>query len=684
VNPDPEAFAARPPARWLVATLVCLLFGVGFLTLRWMNGRRHADVPSLVSGDSGFSVQYLADPTGRMTFDDVLSRAAAGSFSPNAPGPGFVSCVWYRLSISNDSERVLRSVLAPSNEFLLDVRLYREGANGLREMQQAGNSLRWSVRTFPVLRPAFALSLPPHVESVVYVRVLDPVKHPKSFLLWKDEHSFLDLNGLYGLQLAGYFSLWFAMMAYNGFLYAVLRRRDYLLYFLYVLSMGMLVFSAGDLSTAVIPWPHWPLRGIVITALLNTTLFLLAWFSRVFLETRERAPSVDRCMRCMGWIVLALTLAAPAWFNERTASWYVATDLLANAIVIGALPILGLILLARRVPQAGLYVLAFVPLAVGMIYTLRENAGMPDARTNGIPVLCADALQLVFLALALAARYRRISDEANRLNQEYTSRLESEVAARTRELQRTNDSIARANRDKDRVLGIIGHDLRGPAHQLYALSQVLSSAGPGPHPPGETQQLAAEIEETCKAQIDLLDNLLLWSRMQSDPRPPAAEVRPVDEIVRSAVAAMERTARSKRISIAVELEPGLRLKADPQVVLTVLRNLLGNAIKFTNVSGRIAVTARGRGNSVELLVSDNGVGMSPAQLRELFSGPVPSSEGTSSEKGAGIGLALCHDLARANGGELRIESRQGAGTTATFTLPGAGEAPQTPQSRQLC
>jgi signal transduction histidine kinase len=76
--------------------------------------------------------------------------------------------------------------------------------------------------------------------------------------------------------------------------------------------------------------------------------------------------------------------------------------------------------------------------------------------------------------------------------------------------------------------------------------------------------------------------------------------------------------------------------------------------------------------------------MSPAQLRELFSGPVPSSEGTSSEKGAGIGLALCHDLARANGGELRIESRQGAGTTATFTLPGAGEAPQTPQSRQLC
>jgi signal transduction histidine kinase len=683
VIPKTEAFAARPPARWLVATLVCLLFGAGFSTLQWVNGRRRADVPSRVSGDPGFTIQYLADPGGTMTFDDVLRQAAANAFSPEIPGPGFFSCVWYRLSVANDTDRNLRSVLAPSNEFLLDVRLYREGPSGVREVQQAGNSLRWSVRTFPVLRPAFAVSLPAHATSILYVRVFDPVKHPKRFLLWLDEHIFLNLNALYGLQLAGYFSLWVAMMAYNGFLYAVLRRRDYLLYFLYVLSMGILVFSAGDLSTAVISWPHWPLRGIVITALLNTTAFLLAWFSRVFLETRERAPGIDRCMRWMGWSVLALTVATPAWLTEKTASWYVATDLASIAAVISVLPVLGLVLFVRRVPQAGLYVLAFVPLAVGMVYTLRENAGMPDARTNGIPVLCADALQLVLLALALAARYRRISDEASQLNKEYTERLESEVTARTRELQKTNDSIARANRDKDRVLGIIGHDLRGPAHQLYALSQVLA-AGPEPHSPEETLQLAAEIEETCKAQIDLLDNLLLWSRMQSDPRPLEAEVRPADEVARSAAAAIERTARAKGITITVESEPGLNLRADPQVVLTVLRNLMGNAIKFTNVGGRLAVTVRGRGQSVEIAVADNGVGMSPAQIREIFSGPVPSTEGTRSEKGAGIGLVLCYDLARANGGELRIESKQGAGTTATLTLPGAGAGPQTPQSQPPC
>ena len=583
----PEAFAAKPPARWLVAALVVLLFGAGLLTLHEVNCSRRADLPSRVSGSRGFTVQYLVDTTGKLGFDEVLARSAAGGFSDKKPGPGNAACVWYRLSISNDSDKPLRGVLAPSNEFLLDVRLYRDRGDGTREVEQAGSSLRWALRSFPVLRPAFTVDLPPRGQTEFYVRIFDPVKHPRNFLLWDDDRVFLSLNNLYGLQLAGYFSLWVAMMAYNGFLYAVLRRRDYLIYFLYVLSMGALVFAAGDLSTTLIPWPHWPLRGIVVLTMLNVTTFCLIGFSRVFLETATRTPVLDRWIRRTGWIVLGFSLAFPAWFSATSASWCVAANLVLVLGVMAIFPLLGLFLFARKVPQAGLYVLAFVPLAAGMVYTLRDNVGMPDARTNGIPLLCGDALQLVFLALALAARYRRISDEANRFNLEYTARLESEVAERTRELRKSNESLARANRDKDRVLGIIGHDLRGPAHQLYTLSQVLSS-GPAGHSPGEMEALAAEIEETCKAEIDLLDNLLLWSRMQADGNLTKALLQPADEIVKGAVAAMERTARAKGIAIEVDLEPTLTFKADSQVVLTVIRNLLGNAIKFTKSGGRVA------------------------------------------------------------------------------------------------
>jgi signal transduction histidine kinase len=663
---------------------VCALFGAGICTLSWFNRKRHADMPSLISGQPGFSVLYLADPAGKLGFDEILSRAAAGGFSGERPAPGSNECVWYRLSVANDSGADLLSVLAPSNEFLLDVRLYRVAADGSREFQLAGNSVRWSDRTFPVLRPAFEVTLPARTRSVLYLRIFDPVKQPNHFLLWLDARVFRRLNNLYGLQLTGYFSLWTVMMAYNGFLYAVLRRRDYLFYFLYILSIGALIYSASDLSTAVVSWPHWPLRGIVVTILLNVTVFFLVQFSRLFLETRERAPRLDRLIRPLGWILLALCFACPAWLTATSARWYLAADVSAVLGVTAALPLLGLLLLRRRLPQAGLYVLAFVPLAAGVIYSLRESVGIPEARSNGIPALVGDALQLVFLALALAARYKRISDDASRMSLEYTARLESEVAERTLELRSSNESLARASRDKDRVLGIIGHDLRGPAHQLYSLSQVLS-AGPGSQSPEDLVHLASEIEETCKAEIDLLDNLLLWSRMQSDGVVQIkAEVQPADEIVKASAASMERTARAKNIVIAVELEPGLGFKADTQVVQTVIRNLLGNAIKFTGTGGRVSVAVRSRGGRVEIAVTDTGTGMSETQLKELFKGPVSSTEGTRSEKGAGIGLVLCHDLALANGGELRIESQLGSGTTATLILPGADAALQTPLSQRPC
>lgn len=683
MTPIPEPFAAKAPARWLAFGLVCLLFAAGVSTLQWFNEKRESDKASLITGQPGFSLQTLSDPGGKLALDEVRSRFATGGNSDDKPGQGFVPCIWYRLAIANDSSAELHSVLAPSNEFLPDVTLYRVGSDGAIEVQKAGNSLRQSERNFPVFRPAFEVVLPARSESVFYVRILDPVKHPKNFLLWKDAQVFFRLNNLFGIQFAGYFSLWTAMMAYNGFLYAVLRRKDYQLYFLYVLSMGALVFSAGDLSSAVVAWPHWPLRGIVVSVLLNVTSFCLIQFTRVFLETPQRAPALDKGTRWLGWIVLALALATPAWLNPASARWFLAVDMGANLVVMVALPLLGLYLLLRRVPQAGLYVLAFVPLAAGMVYTMRDNVELPDGRTNGIPSLCGDALQLVLLALALAARYRRISEEAHRLNVEFTSRLEREVAERTRELQSTNDSLARASRDKDRVLGIIGHDLRGPAHQLYSLSQVLS-AGPGNQSPEELVQLATEIEETCKAEIDLLDNLLLWSRVQSDGLQVRPEIQPAEGIIRAAAAGVERTAGVKSISIGVDVEQGLKFEADPQVVQTVVRNLLGNAIKFTGTGGRVNVTVRRRAGSIEIAVADNGVGMPASKLQELFSGPVASTEGTRAEKGAGIGLALCHDLARVNGGELRIESEVGRGTTATLILPGAVAVPQTLQSQQPC
>lgn len=668
IYPATGPASTRPPARWLVGTIVVLLCLAAFLANQWVEKQRSQTQPSLVSGQPGFTLESLPDPSGSLSIDDILARSGTLPFSKALKKGGHVRYVWHRLTISNESNSVRRAILGVSYDFVQEAELYQVGADGVAHVQRTGGTVRWSQRAVPGQKRAFAVTLPAGSQTVFYVRINDSLKQPKRFFLWNEERTFDRLNRIYQLQFVGYFALWIGLVAYNGFLYAVLRRRDYLLYLIYVLSMGAVALTASDLSTIFFPWPHWSLRGIVVTVLINIATFNLVRFSRVFLETGARAPGMDRWLRRFGWAVLAASLAAPAWLWPAPAACYVAFDFGLNIIVLTALPIVGFALFLRRAPQAGLFVLTFLPPIAALIMVLRANIGLPDARANGLPLLCANALELVLLALALAWRYRRITDDAERLRSEYTSRLEDDVTRRTQELRESNHSLAQANHDKDRIFGIIGHDLRGPAQSLFSLAQILSTS-PDAFSPEESASMAKEIEEACHAQLELLDNLLQWGRIQAGGLQIKPELQAVTDIANAAAGTVAQAARDKGIPLSIEVEPGLGVYADPQAAQAVMRNLIGNALKFTRSGGTVVVTGRRSGDWVELAVRDTGVGMSAERRGELFSRPVKSLEGTRSEKGAGVGLVLCRDLARANGGDLRIESEAGRGTTATLILP---------------
>jgi len=316
-----------------------------------------------------------------------------------------------------------------------------------------------------------------------------------------------------------------------------------------------------------------------------------------------------------------------------------------------------------------MYVLAFLPLAIALVYMLQSTLGrVPDAHGNIMPALTGSALELILLALALAWRYRLITDEADRLRSEYTSRLEREVAQQTGELRAMNDSLTAANRDKDRVFSILGHDLRGPAQMLSGLSRELAAA-PGSITVAERAGLATEIEEACQAQLELLDNLLLWGRTQSGAAPMTAQPASAVDIVEAATGALAQAARRKGLRLVATVDFGLIVLADARAAETILRNLIGNAIKFTAASGSITVRGIKLGSYAEITVSDTGVGIAPEQFDQLLTQPVRSQDGTAAEKGSGVGLTLCRDLARGSGGDLKISSELSKGTTAILTLP---------------
>jgi len=645
------------------------MLGAALLANLWAARERRLAATSITSGQPGFRMEALTDLSGALTFDEVLTKGAA--FGPAVRGMRHPPFIWYRLTIANDSDSARHAILALDNDFVLDATLFQARGMNPPLIEHSGATVRWFDRAVPAAKVAFAVDLPARGESIFYVRVHDPVKQPSQFFVWNDLATFRHLTEVYKLEYSCYFALWFGLFVYNAFLYAVLRRRDYLLYLAYMLCIAGFLVTASEISTLIVGWPIWPLRGMLTMILLNLTTFNLVRFSRVFLDTQVQLPRVDPWLKRTAWFVLATSLAAPAWLSPATAWIYESIVAGSNSILLAVLPVCGLVLYFRRNRQAGIYVLAFLPLAAAFVYLLQSSIGIPDGRNNSMPPLCGSALELISLALALAWRYRLITDEAERLQAEYTARLEREVAQQTSELRETNDSLARANQDKDRVFSILGHDLRGPAQMLFGLSQEMTAA-PESLSPSELADLAAEIEEACQAQLELLDNLLLWGKTQSGTAMMTAQPTSAADIIQAATGALTQPARRKGIRLTLAVESGLVILADAKAAQTIVRNLVGNAVKFTPAGGSVTVRAVKKGAQVEIVVSDTGVGIAPDRFDELLSGPVRSLDGTGSEKGSGVGLTLCRDLARANRGHLKLSSELRKGTTVVLVLPSGG------------
>jgi len=141
-------------------------------------------------------------------------------------------------------------------------------------------------------------------------------------------------------------------------------------------------------------------------------------------------------------------------------------------------------------------------------------------------------------------------------------------------------------------------------------------------------------------------------------------------LLKDEIESINTSARQKQITLNHSIAPNLNIAADIQMVRTILRNLISNAIKYTNTGGKITISASERKQYVEIAVKDNGIGISFEALRNLFKiDGFHSKAGTNNEKGTGLGLLLCKEFIEMHGGDIRVESAQGRGSKFIFTLP---------------
>lgn len=221
---------------------------------------------------------------------------------------------------------------------------------------------------------------------------------------------------------------------------------------------------------------------------------------------------------------------------------------------------------------------------------------------------------------------------------------------------------------KNRFFSIISHDLRTPFNTLLGYTQLISSRA-DKYDKEELVTAARHLNEQGHRVFELLQNLLQWSRLQMDGEKQEPTEIQLAELTQKVIAILNFTALEKEISLVNNVNNECAF-ADPNMVRTVILNLITNSIKFSRAGGSVVVSASNRGNMVQVDVVDTGVGMSEDQVKKVFSlDHKVSTIGTAGERGTGLGIPLCKEMIERNKGEIWVESVIGEGSTFRFTLP---------------
>lgn len=236
------------------------------------------------------------------------------------------------------------------------------------------------------------------------------------------------------------------------------------------------------------------------------------------------------------------------------------------------------------------------------------------------------------------------------------------------EMEKRSKELEQLNEVKDKFFSIISHDLRSPINALAGLMDLLDRGAIASHElPAAIKELRVRFNHTRS----LMNNLLDWTVLQMDKLNLQTGNIALHKIVEENI---ELTAaiQSKKIKMTNSVPENAIGYGDSNTINLVIRNLLTNAIKFTNDGGEITVTAEAKGKEWVVAIRDNGIGMSADIQKRLFDKINPySTRGTANEKGTGLGLILCKEFVEKNGGRIWVKSQENKGSTFWFTVPKA-------------
>jgi signal transduction histidine kinase len=527
--------------------------------------------------------------------------------------------------------------------------------------------------TRPINDNLFLFALPNH-RSTVYIKAWSRLNLQLPLRLIDQDYIENTLDGRDFLQSV-YLGL--MILAILGSLIIGLFNRGSKVFFAYVghlIGTLFITLHIGGYAFMYF-WPEYPQINIYEPWIFGLGIFSTL-FSMEFLDTRNQAPKLNRLL----WVSLIFNFSIfPLLILGKIS--------LANQIVqivglLGCLLMLiaGFILYRRGFKPARFFILAWSIFLLGVMITILQRLSIiPLSELSLHASQIGSALEVILLFAALADKVHLIQEERdkakeaalialteNKTNIEAQNQiLERRISEKIQELNNKNMTLEKINEQQNNILSIIGHDLKGP---IASLGQALNLMRNDKNL--ITTEFLDMLQSSTINTFSLLENLLSWSQSKDSSYKPDLRKIDIKGLCQNIIALNQPTLFQKRIKLEFNFEGLCFALADERMILTVLRNLLNNAIKFSPKGSTITIQIIKEIDSVEIEICDQGQGINPTLINKILSGnSLQSQQGTSGELGSGFGLRISLDFLSKMSSRMEISSEINGGSCFKVVLP---------------
>ena len=572
------------------------------------------------------------------------------------------SAHWFIISIDNTESSPLKRLLVFEPTWLDNIYVHLVKPDGSLQTFEGGDKTPFNNRSISHRNINVELTLPPGINQLL-VRTETSDPYLVEISLW-ERSEFYKKNSDEMLYLGLTYGVVIAMLLYNLVLFVSVKESVYAAYVTYLFFfITMHSTYNGHIYPFLWPdspdWSNWA-HSIFIYCFIASGLF----FAIKFLELRDRQKTAYLWAKRLG-LAMVISFVLTALLGGYRL--HVSSSIIWVIIYAPFVLILGLTSLKAGNRAARYFLTAAIAGFIGSFITALTVSGLiPFTFYTYHAIDIGMVIDAILLSIALADKLRLARAEAEsakirllETTRAHSQQLEATIAERTRELRD-------ANTTKDKFFSIIAHDLRGPIGSLVTIfNNIVQSVD------DFNEELLQVTRLTSKNTSELLDQLLTWARSQKGEihcNPEALEMQKTFEETRELFSTQ---ARNKDITLNIELAAPLWVIADTEMVHTVLRNLINNALKFTHAGGTVHSNVIDKTEHYLFQIIDNGTGMTEETQKNLFQldTKTHSSLGTQSESGTGLGLILCKEFIEKNGGTIGADSEQEKGSTFWFTLP---------------